>query len=134
MTWGDVMGAIRSTAGLGKLPEDMVRRSGNIARRWIRAGTLSAEEIVWAIEGWRALTDEGATWLEPGEPFSLLALHGTRCLVEHHSGERVERATLDVALEYSPPKRRTNTVTRDGDAPESLAAVLRRVLPEGTDG
>lgn len=96
------MKAIRRTAGLGRLSEPEIRRSASIASQWRDAGR-SLDEIVWAIQGWRALTDRGMTWLTPGTPFSLRALHGTRCIVHHHSGETIVRAAFDVALEASSP-------------------------------
>lgn len=102
--WNDVMKAIRRTAGLGRLSEPELRRSASIAKAW-RNGGRTLDEIVWAIQGWRALTDRGMTWLAPGTPFSLRALHGTRCIVHHHSGETIVRAAIDVALEASNSPR-----------------------------
>lgn len=99
--WAELMGVIRDTAGLGKLDGDRMKRSASVAKQMIDSGE-TPERIMDAIHGVRYLTDRGKTWLRAREPFDLRALNNTGTLVDHHSGERIERRLYDVGLEANP--------------------------------
>ena len=90
-------------------------RSHSVAKRWLK--TREPWRIIAAIEGMRTLVDRGTfrDWtppIMPGEGFSLRAMNGAHTLVDHHSGERVERNVYELATEASltdPPRQRTRT-------------------------
>ena len=105
--WLEVKSVAYDELGMGKLSMAEEQKNRSIINAWRYQQERKPEDVLAAVKGAVDLRDNGGTWLEQGQPYTLAALFNTDTLADQGDGDTV-RSLWSVAQEryYSEDKQK----------------------------
>lgn len=125
--WVEVRKVAQEQLGMGRLSYRDEQRNRAILNQWRYGEERSASECLSAIRGAVKLRDEGGSWLEKGQPYTLAALCSTRTVTDYGDGG-VVRPLWGVAQEAD--RKTDDPHHRSRTGPVALGDVLRSMAQE----